>query len=511
MKKNAFYLWLTVLAGLFASCSQDESLPQSDNNDHQVRIGASINQAVQTRAASVAIPAGYKLRYVLEVWNTKTEDAACIHKSETTATSATAVDFEFKLTEAGDYKALLWADFVETEASEASVTTPNTYTHYADKHYTTNAMGGLKAVALKQTGTSYVINDEARDAFFACIDIKKETGTFQKSVELTRPFGQINIIEKNTDLLTKVESMTLTYKVPQTFDVSTGTPGTTIAVNPTVSTLPTATTARKANLFYDFVFAPASSQTTMENIAMTFTSSDDAVLLNKFTIPANMPVVRNKRTNISGSILKTRTAPSDDAKLSVAVSDTWSETTEDKYIDPKVGDYYYKDGTWSTDNNATETNLVIGVVYKVNADGSGKVVSLTEPTNLMWGPTAVETGAESLTSGKENTDKILNGSYTLTDYPIFNACKELRRSTGNNGWYIPVFGEYADLFKATSNINNKITAISGVGVVAPTGESNGYWISREADSYGAILMLSASTAQSWTKGASRRVRFILDF
>lgn len=102
-------------------------------------------------------------------------------------------------------------------------------------------------------------------------------------------------------------------------------------------------------------------------------------------------------------------------------------------------------------NKETDGNPILGVVYKVNADGSGKVVSLTEQTGLKWGPKDVATGATSGTSGKENTDmiftKVSEGTYTLSDYPIFNACQELRTSTGNNGWCVPAYREYIDLLR----------------------------------------------------------------
>lgn len=325
MKKYHLYLWIIALAGLITSCSRDEAAGPQNDASNRVRIGASIDQALQTRAASVIIPANHKLRYVLEVWNTEAEPA-CIYRDEKTTTEATAVVFDFVLTEARNYKALLWADFVATDAAETTPSTPNTYTHYTDNHYTTANLKGI----IVRTGASYKINDESRDAFFACIPIEKGTGAFAESVELTRPFGQINIIEKNTSLISKVEKMSLTYDVPKIFNVETGTPSeTTGRVTPEAAPA-TATAVRKANLFYDFIFAPTTGQFTMTGIEMKFTSNDAHVTLPDYKIPANMPVVRNKRTNISGSIL---TANSNDVKLTVAVSDAWTLPDDKQDLD----------------------------------------------------------------------------------------------------------------------------------------------------------------------------------
>lgn len=199
--------------------------------------------------------------------------------------------------------------------------------------------------------------------------------------------------------------------------------------------------------------------------------------------------------------------------FSVIADGDWVGTNEVTET-AKVGDYY-KDGTWSTENKATGGNPIIGVIYKVNADGTDKVVSLTEGTDLKWGPTSVTTGATS-TTGKENTNKVFalianNPLYNLSDWSIFNACKEQRTSTQNNGWCVPAYGEYVALFNVKSTINAKIKAISGTEVIAPTGESDGYWTSKENSTMGAFIMRSATGSNNTNKGDSKRVRFVLDF
>lgn len=364
MKKYHLYLWIIALVGLMTACSQDEAAGPQNEASNRVRIGTSIDQALQTRAGSVTIPANHKLRYVLEVWNTQT-DAACIYRNEMLTEGADAVAFEFILTEAGNYKALLWADFVPDSETGTQVNTPNTYTHYADHHYLTNDAKGLKAVTLANSGTQYRISDDTRDAFFACIPIEKKTGAFEENVELKRPFGQINVIEKNTDLLAKVESLTIKINVPNQFDVETGTPSGQITTNSKVSTLPTATADRKANLFYDFIFAPTTGQTTLGEIALQFVSNDAHITLPDYKIPANMPVVRNKRTNISGSILQ---ANSNDAKLTVSVSDGWTEPDEKQDLDvPAARTLLDKCKTSGSGNTASDYTYTITTAEQLTA------------------------------------------------------------------------------------------------------------------------------------------------
>lgn len=336
MKKYHLYLWFIALVGLMTACSQDEAAGPQTYEPTSVTLSASVDRNIQTRAATM--PGEYKLRYILEVWTTGENPVLKLRKEELKE-DFSGVDFTFNLTDATDYKALLWADFVPTSAATSQKDSPNTYTHYADHYYTTNSADGLKAVELAKTGTDYVINDDTRDAFCACHPISKKTGAYSDNVQLVRPFGQINVIEKNAELLSKVATMTLDYQVPNGFDVETGLPLVNYKrAQPTINTLPNATADLKANLFYDFIFTNATGQTTLSEIKLKFTSNDPAVTLDDFTIPANMPAVRNKRTNISGSILHTATAPSNAAKLTVTVSDGWTESVEediDRFISIK--------------------------------------------------------------------------------------------------------------------------------------------------------------------------------
>lgn len=513
MKKYHLYLWFIALVGLMTACSQDEAAGPQTYEPTSVTLSASVDRNIQTRA--ITMPSDCKLRYILEVWTTGESPVLKLRKEELKE-DFSGVDFTFDLTDAGDYNALLWADFIQ-----ARVTTPTTQTisgvecdHYQDLNFKTTE--NLKNIIRTPAGNIPTLHN---DAFCACHPISKKTGAYSDNVQLVRPFGQINIIEKNADALAKVSKTRAVFNVPKGYNVENGMPTSeTEEATKTAAFYPLSGSKNDctANLFYDYIFAPTTGQTTLGEIKLTFTSNDDNLQIGDFTIPANMPVERNKRTNISGHIVSVSDAPNDEAKLSVTISDGWSNDLIEKDADPKVGDYYYSDGTWSTDAKTITDNPIIGVVYKVNADGSGKVVSLTEQTSLTWGPMDVATGATSTTSGKENTDKVFafiaNQSHTLSDYPIFNACKELRTSTGNDGWYIPVQMEYLDLLsKVASTIDDKITAISGTTLFVPSDYSDGYWTSIEEDSNKAYLMMNASDAAVLSKDYSHRVRFMLDF
>ena len=342
MKRTVTAITITLLTLLAASCGKDKDIDRTAAGADRVTLGASLDNGT-SRAGTLVIPDGHKLRYILEVWDTK-NPANLLYREEKTATTVGNVEFTFQLTAAGDYKALLWADFIEADAEieggsmfgNPDGTTVHYY-YYRKLHYIT--LPPLTSVTLNPS-TAYKVNDPARDAFCAAVDIKKEVGAYNGAVTLTRPFGQLNLTDKNPALAATVASATLTYNVPEGFNVATGspTPG-FVTVNPTVTT-PAAGTGL---LLTDYIFAPASpAQTTLGEIAITFTSNDPAHLLDPFTVPANIPVQRNRRTNVSGAILHQSDAPSDDARLSVTVTDAWDGSATDKDIDLYIPDAAFR-------------------------------------------------------------------------------------------------------------------------------------------------------------------------
>lgn len=336
MKKYHLYLWFIALVGLMTACSQDEAAGPQTYEPTSVTLSASVDRNIQTRAATM--PNECKLRYILEVWTTGKNPVLKLRKEELKE-DFSGVDFTFNLTDAGDYNALLWADFID-----ANVTTPTTQTvsgfecdHYQDFNFKTT--DNLKNIIRTPVGSIPTLHN---DAFCACHPISKKTGAYSDNVQLVRPFGQINIIEKDADALAKVEKTKAVFNVPKGYNVENGTPtNETDEAEKYISFYPLNASEKDctANLFYDYIFAPATGQTTLGAIKLTFTSNDKNLQIGDFPIPANMPVKRNKRTNISGHIVSVSDAPSDEAKLSVTVSNNWEETTAGDYdVDALVWD-----------------------------------------------------------------------------------------------------------------------------------------------------------------------------
>ena len=178
MKRTVTAITITLLTLLAASCGKDKNIDRTAAGAHRVTLGASLDNGT-SRAGTLVIPDGHKLRYILEVWDTES-DANLRHREEKTATTVENVEFTFQLTTTGDYKALLWADFIKDNAGTGEFEYLNPdgtsvqHDQYTDLHYITKPP--LTSVELRKTG--YKVNDPARDAFCAAVDIKKEVGAY---------------------------------------------------------------------------------------------------------------------------------------------------------------------------------------------------------------------------------------------------------------------------------------------------------------------------------------------
>ena len=295
-----------LLLFLAVSCGRDGESGVDVPGASRVRVAAGI-EAGLARGGELTVPEGYALHYIMEVWTTGA-DARLVYREERKTATPGNVDFELNLDTPGDYQALFWTDFTDADTGVRTGSLPSGdgyvyFPYYASKHY--NTLNGLKDVRIWSSGAGYTLNDVTRDAFQACLDIRKEEGAYEGSVVLTRPFGQLNVVETDEGARDALESITVEYGVPWRFDVSSGTPGNELVlVNTTVTDFPDATGDRKANLFYDYIFTPTSpGKTVIDGITITFTPKAGCPVVKTLTLPG-IPVARNRRTNANGIIVQ---------------------------------------------------------------------------------------------------------------------------------------------------------------------------------------------------------------
>lgn len=472
MKKSILPLIAGAVVAL-ASCSQSDEMPGQPQEGVQTATFT-----IQTPAVTRGAVTGLS-RYIVEAYEGSTATGTPAARVEAATGTLT-----LGLKKNTEYTFLFWADKGRAKTESAA---SSGYWNTDDLKAVTitsgkESIGGQAAYCLAQTFNS--ANFEAN-----------------KAVTLKNATAQVCFVETKGLSAAKNE-LQVTYSAGGTLNVGTGSVTDMVGAITHTFTI-TGQVSANATFAIDYILAPKGEDRVL-NLTIQLNSEASKLI-------TNVPFRQCFSTHIKGEYSSLGRFT-----FTITADDSWDGTIDWKET-AKVGDYYYKDGTWSTNNKATVGNPIIGVIFKVNDDGTtGKVVSPTEGTNLKWGPTNVETQATSITSGKENTDKVFTliaaKSYTLSDWPIFNACKELRTSTGRDGWYIPAFSDCTSLFKAASTINSKITAISGgTALVIPTGESDGCWTSTESSTMGANIMISDTGATNINKENAKKVRFVLDF
>lgn len=207
------------------------------------------------------------------------------------------------------YRLVLWADCA-TKTSGTDGATAS----FSDLYYNT---GNYPEVSFKDD-VEYAGNDDSRDAFFASYELKVD-GPSNHTVELHRPFGQLNIITSDYSVVESSfpalvpDMVSLTFsKVPQGINLLTGTltetfikPLTGVSVDVADVTEPAAASGSK-QLSFDYIFAPEGEEYSIPEITMSFDDAEGKEVASDYKF-VNLPVRRNYRTNVSGALLTDRT------------------------------------------------------------------------------------------------------------------------------------------------------------------------------------------------------------
>ena len=526
MKKNFFYLAVTLFMALFASCSQEEAPSTLGSKSKLVSISAQLpTEGVKTRALPTAND--HDLRCILEIWSTG-NNPELMYRDEKLDLDAVdnKISFEFAL-EPGNYKFLMWADFVATGTGQVNG-------HYADKFYDTN---DLKNITLKDASLLY--NTDACDAFFAAQEFTKTEDVESFDATLKRPFAKIIVSEKNNTNFEKCSKVSVSHKVPQGFNVEDGSVSTTLIP----ATLSEAAALGKGNtdlkLFSYYVFA-APADDALGEIKLTFKDVSDTELRST-AIPAGVSVIRNRCTQAKGHLVAEAT---NNGKVDVGFDDEWTSNEEnieptDPTLAMEVGDYYYSDGTWSATLNGEKT--CIGVVYAVDAqngekasdyDGDyarikGYVMALESTARLefcskeMYG-TIDFTDLELNKKGNKNTKDIFaDNRYTQYSdkFPVLEAFITFKEQTmvpsNSSGWYIPSIEQLIDMttsyFGEGENAKNDkfataVDAIEGANLFVNSTTTGRYLLSSSITNSGLHVILLTGSVLS----TSQKVQAILN-
>jgi len=408
MKKILYIIF--AVATIFASCTKEENGGEQIADDCKVTISAvpEVSMANEPGTKSVQTRGTATCnRYVIELY----ADAA-YNTMIGTQQSTTDGNFTLTLERSKTYYVLLWAD------------------NNASAIYDVTS---LKAVKLK-TGQL------PAEAFYGRLTIAGNQANYD--VSLKRAVAKLNLNE--TSNLPK-GSVTVKYNQQPAFNAVDGTTsGIAAGLTATVTTTADITGTKTAPVTLNTdqpIYVLASTAAANVDFTLQYKDITEISAETEFTVTA--PVQANYNTNIKGHF--TTVVP-------IA----------------KVGDFYYKNGTWSSTNKATADNPIIGVVFVVNADGkSGKIVSLDSGIYIAWSSEEVLIpGADSKTDGEANTAAITSYSgYSPGKYPAVAWCvaKNTQAIAGIN-WYLPARDELAALYGTGGSVKNTVNqALAKVG------------------------------------------------
>lgn len=296
---------------------------------------------------------------------------------------------------------------------------------------------------------------------------------------------------------------------------------------------------------------PVTFTSDVEGMAPTYTnlrwtSSDPTVVsINETT--GEMTALKEGSATVTATTTHADAVPSGQAQKSASCIVTVKKPT----APIAIGDYYYSDGTWSTERDNSKT--VVGIVFskvgatttdsKLNTDHphcyNGLVVSLEERTTA-WQSSAQNVSnwvTTNLSYGDlRNYDKTngYSNTYALRQYNLSNGGSKVLAVDGtapsagapglSSGWYLPSYKELSLLAESYATIKDKLASVGtaldatapNYNIVEGISDTYRYWASTESassSSWGCCVQFSnCSMFSNQSKNKNYyRVRYILAF
>lgn len=288
--KKILWAALAMVMTLTAAVSCQKENRAVDRSD---KVSVRFNVAAPTDAQTRAIADGKTVNFVY--WAAFDEDNAPVNglNGKEPLIDMTA-SFDVRLVKDYPYNFVFWA-------------------HYEDENGVQKAYDLTSFISDAKVAVSYEgnANDEYRDAFH-----KQETITITKvgesrTIELTRPFAQINFLAadyqsvEDVDVHTSLKSTVAIAGLPTVLNVLDGSvegEGTTVLSATAVPTDPAYYSVNGVQHgWYSMNYVLAADEKKLNTVTATFThdKSDKPVVLE---VP-NVPYQRNHRTNIIGNFL----------------------------------------------------------------------------------------------------------------------------------------------------------------------------------------------------------------
>ena len=332
--KKLIYCVAAMATVLFASCQKEVLAPVANE---AATVSFSVNTPeIATRAYSDGLTATV-LQYAVY-------DAAGNELEDLTVTDGeihTTAEVKLQLVTGNTYSVIFWA---------AAPNAPYAV-DFAKKTMTVDY-------------TAAVCNDEARDAFYACKTFTV-TGVQTETIELRRPFAQLNIgtadyTDSENAGYVPTQSSVVVKNVYNTLNLTTG-----AVENEVVANFDLADIKKDENFpvnGYDYLamnYLLVSTSKELVDVEFTYTNGADT----KTRTVGSVPVQRNYRTNIYGNVLTS------DVDLNVVINPEYEQPDYGTEILPLLPVYY--------DNAETQQVEGVGMLGETT-------FGVTSPNGLKW-------------------------------------------------------------------------------------------------------------------------------
>lgn len=483
MKRSLLNIAMAAFISCFAACSEEEIIATQDGTPQEVTVMAQVPTRATTRNVGVEnVIEDNQLRCILSVIN-NTDNSEIARMEKLAGADDTKISFTFTVGSNEDYSCLFWADYVDKSASKT------TDEKYPDKYYNT---ANLQAISVKvdanePANNAKLFNNAAADAFCGVLPKEQIADAGTPSITLTRPFAKLNLKpEAGDEWANQITAMDIEFNMPGEFNMLTKKAAGT-------KTLVKATGVSKAENAYFSTFLFIEDPETAK-------FNDDIKIC--FAKPGSEPSETVTRTIKIGLNIKPNNEINGEANLSKEQDITVDVDINGKPEEPnapKVGDFFYTDGTWSTELDDAKT--VAGIIFDLAADDAldnyvgsnlqnkvrGWVVALNDISGKWYGGEAnlsssnlkntIE-GVVVLTSlktesvegellGYKNSKAITAATTDTETFPINTGCTDWTATITNNatsGWYLPSIAQLQRLYQAEVAITNKLTAANGTAI-----------------------------------------------
>lgn len=286
--KRILYMVAILSAVLATSCSKVEN-PSQTGAEANVTFVISTSE-ITTRAVGDGTSAN-DLYYGVYSMSTegsaeKAELIGAISKIQTSQTINLTTTVSLSLVNGKEYSILFWA---QNPGSASTIDWTNRTMSYDPK----------------------TANKETYDAFFAYVPTFKVAGSVDKNVTLKRPFAQLNIgtndmeVAEHAGMTVKETKVVVSGDIYSTLDLVSGDVSAPVATSQTyalssIDDLADETFPVKDNDYMSMNYLLVDADKGLVNIVMEYVGSDNVTYTRNFN---SVPVQRNWRTNIHGSIL----------------------------------------------------------------------------------------------------------------------------------------------------------------------------------------------------------------